>query len=146
MPYISAKLHRERIARAELGRHLCSAQWLNTWTCENGLQQCRAWSGRPQGSPLSPWHISSPRATARVPTPLHTAPALTMTTKDRGSLRIIVRAGAVWSGVGTLAVALGGKRATLTSSSPYGRYTMGICYTSCKYQHLNSEFDSPKYS
>src|SRR5258708_2409354 len=81
MPYISAKLHRERIARAELGRHLCSAQWLNNWTCENGLQQCRAWSGRPQGSPLSPWHISSPRATARVPTPLHTAPALTMTTK-----------------------------------------------------------------
>src|SRR5713226_9548305 len=51
MPHISAKPHRERIVRAELGRHLCSAQWLNTWTCENGLQQCGAWSGRPQGSP-----------------------------------------------------------------------------------------------
>src|SRR5260370_1609177 len=28
MPHISAKPHRERMARAELGRHLCSAQWL----------------------------------------------------------------------------------------------------------------------
>ena len=50
MPHISAKPHRERMARAELGRHLCSAQWLNTWTCENGLQRCGAWSGgRPGG-------------------------------------------------------------------------------------------------
>src|SRR2546421_48825 len=36
-------------------------------------------------------------------------------------LVLIVRAGAVWSGVGTLAVALGGKRATLTPSSLCGR-------------------------
>src|SRR6266849_4950414 len=69
MPHLSAKPHRERMARAERGRHLCSAQWLHTWTCENGLQQCGAWS---VGYPLV----------------------------------VIVRAGVVWSGVGTLAVAL----------------------------------------
>jgi len=48
--------------------------------------------------------------------PLHKRPQ-----KDMGNDDIIVRAGAVWSGVGTLAVALLGKRATLTPSSPCGR-------------------------
>src|SRR5260370_13757456 len=54
------------------------------------------------------WWRSRPttRATARVPTPLHTTPALTMTTRGITWWRIIVRAGVVWSGVGTLAVAL----------------------------------------
>jgi len=47
-----------------------------------------------------------PRATARVPTPLHTTPALTMRRHYVIPLVVIVRAGVVWSGVGTLAVAL----------------------------------------
>src|SRR5258708_1028598 len=98
MPHISAKPHRERMARAELGRHLCSTQWLNTWTCENGLQQCGAWSGRPQGSP--------PRST-----PL---PPLQWSAGSSDPFVLIVRAGAVWSGVGTLAVALGGGRQAAT--------------------------------
>src|SRR6266852_1434233 len=46
------------------------------------------------------------RATARVPTPLHTTPALTMIRHHVIPLVVIVRAGVVWSGVGTLAVAL----------------------------------------
>src|SRR5260370_41116334 len=44
--------------------------------------------------------------TARVPTPLHTTPALTMRRHYGIPLVVIVRAGVVWSGVGTLAVAL----------------------------------------
>src|SRR6266851_3118280 len=36
---------------------------------------------------LSPGHIASPRATARVPTPLHTTPALTMIHGESRSLR-----------------------------------------------------------
>ena len=51
-------------------------------------------------------HKLSPRATARVPTPLHTTPALTMIRHHVIPLVVIVRAGVVWSGVGTLAVAL----------------------------------------
>src|SRR5260370_15569736 len=50
--------------------------------------------------------LHPPRATARVPTPLHTTPALTMRRHYGIPLVIIVRAGVVWSGVGTLAVAL----------------------------------------
>src|SRR5260370_36530871 len=47
------------------------------------------------------------RATARVPTPLHPTPALTMRRHYGIPLVVIVRAGVGWSGVGTLAVALG---------------------------------------
>ncbi len=54
MPHISAKPHRERMARAELGRPLCYAQWLNTWTCENGLPRCGSLlGGRPGGCNVS---------------------------------------------------------------------------------------------
>ena len=49
MTHISVKPHIERMAIAELGRHLCHAKGLNTWTCENGLQTPSP--GRPQGSP-----------------------------------------------------------------------------------------------
>src|SRR3989442_15078873 len=46
------------------------------------------------------------RATARVPPPLPPAPALKMIRHHVIPLVVIVRAGVVWSGVGTLAVAL----------------------------------------
>src|SRR5258708_3462403 len=73
--------------------------------------------------PLSPWHISSPRVHALSLTHLipqgdrkgpHPAPHRPRPyyEDERGITvqRIIVRAGAVWSGVGTLAVALGMER------------------------------------
>src|SRR6266852_3106629 len=44
----------------------------------------------------------SRRATARVPAPLHTTPALTMTRWGGDFLVIMVRAGVVWSGAGTI--------------------------------------------
>ena len=56
------------------------------------------------------------RATARVPTPLHTTPALTMRRYYVIPLVVMVRAGVVWSGVGTLAVALGDSLCVILSS------------------------------
>src|SRR5258708_25339369 len=62
MLHISAKPHRERMASVELRRHLCRvADHLDV-----------------QKRPPTLWGMA--RATARVPTPLHTTPALTMTT------------------------------------------------------------------